>query len=96
VVFPDVMGGMKRADELGANISPEGDVLEGQWQAAPTPASMPSQPSAIEAHNQALTLDDLVLRFSAEAVLVANEGKIPGTIEELEAVEKKLVQAGAA
>lgn len=26
VVFPDIIGGMKRADEFGANITPEGDV----------------------------------------------------------------------
>lgn len=26
VVFPDVIGGMKRADEMGAEITPEGDV----------------------------------------------------------------------
>lgn len=32
VVFPDVGAGMKRADEFGANITPDGDVIEGDWQ----------------------------------------------------------------
>jgi hypothetical protein len=32
VVFPDVGAGMKRSDELGAEITAEGDVIfEGQW-----------------------------------------------------------------
>jgi hypothetical protein len=74
-------------DELGESI-PEGDTIEAQWQAAPTPAPTP----AIEAP-KGIVLDDLVQRFGAEAVLVANEGRIPGTVEELEAVEKKLAQS---
>lgn len=31
VVFPDVLGGMKRADELGADLTPDGDVVEGEF-----------------------------------------------------------------
>ena len=30
VVFPDVLGGLKRADELGADLSPAGEVIEGE------------------------------------------------------------------
>lgn len=34
VVFPDVLNGMKRADEFGADLTPDGDVIEGSWQPA--------------------------------------------------------------
>ncbi len=44
VVFPDVIGGMKRADELGAQIDREGNVIEGTW--APAPPAVPPAPAA--------------------------------------------------
>ena len=37
-----------------------------------------------------LTLDELVQEYGAEAVLVANEGKVPATVEEVQAVAEKL------
>jgi len=37
-----------------------------------------------------ITLDDLLLAFDAEAIIVANEGRIPGTDEEVLAVAQKL------
>jgi len=37
-----------------------------------------------------ITLDDLLVAFDAEAIIVANEGKIPGTDEEVLAVAQKL------
>jgi len=37
VVFPDVTGGLYQADELGADITPEGDVVDGSWQEAMEP-----------------------------------------------------------
>lgn len=40
VVFPDVIGGTKRADEFGADISPTGEVIEGSWNQV---GSQPSQ-----------------------------------------------------
>jgi hypothetical protein len=84
VVFPDLIGGMKRADELGAAISPDGDVIEGSWQevrAAPNPTPVaPATP----------TLSDLVNRYGAEAIMAANDGAIPGTDEEVVAIAAKL------
>jgi len=88
VVFPDLIGGMKRADELGAAISPDGDVIEGSWQevqTAPTPA--PAAPAPV-------TLSDLVEHHGAEAVMAANDGAIPGTDEEVAAVAAKLEANG--
>jgi len=35
VVFPDVLGGMKRTDELGGDLTPEGDTIEGSWETVP-------------------------------------------------------------
>jgi hypothetical protein len=36
VVFPDVIGGMKRTDELGADLTPDGDtIVDGEWDVAP-------------------------------------------------------------
>jgi hypothetical protein len=72
VVFPDVIGGMKRADELGADITPEGDVIDSPWK--------------IVSETPKLTLDNLVDLFGAENVLEANGGAIPGTLEEIERV----------
>jgi hypothetical protein len=86
VVFPDVIGGMKRTDELGANITPEGDtIVEGTWQPS-TPTTEPAP--AIQA--PAVTLNDLVTRYGAERIMEANGGRIPGTDEELQAVAAAL------
>lgn len=84
VVFPDVIGGMKRADELGANITPDGDVIEGQWQDV-TKAQPAPQTAAPE-----ITLADLVARYGPEAVMTANNGAIPATDAECQAVAEKL------
>lgn len=89
VVCPDILGGLKRADELGADLTPDGDVVEGSWRAVEAPAAAPA---AVEPSTPALTLNDLVARFGAEAIMQANEGKIPGTDQELQAVAAKLAQ----
>lgn len=93
VVFPDVIGGMKRADELGADLTPNGDVIEGSWRAvesAPvaTTATAPAAPATAAAPEQTLTM--LVEQFGAEAVMAANEGRIPGTDAEVAAVARVL------
>lgn len=45
VVFPDVLGGMKRTDELGADLSEAGNTIEGEWSVQPPPAPK-KQPQA--------------------------------------------------
>jgi hypothetical protein len=77
VVFPDVIGGMKRSDEMGAAITPEGDVIEGQWQA------YTEQPKSN-------LLESLVAQYGVDAILAANDGKIPSSDEEVQAVAIKL------
>ena len=99
VVFPDVTGGMKRADEYGADLTPQGDVIEGSWReveaAQPVAAAAPVGEAPAPQVEQAITLSDLVTRFGAEAVMAANEGQIPGTEAEVAEVAGKLGTANA-
>jgi len=84
VVFPDIIGGMKRADEFGADISPDGNVIT--VEARPIQPSQPQTPQA----NTATLLNDLVTKFGAMAILQANNNKLPTTTEEVEALRVKL------
>jgi hypothetical protein len=87
VVFPDVQGGMKRADEFGATVDAEGNVIEQSWKE--TPASSAYQQAAPQleepisgevtelSDNQdpepTLGIQDLIDRHGAEAVLAATQ-----------------------
>jgi hypothetical protein len=84
VVFPDVLGGLKRADELGAEIDAAGNVVDGQWSAVPTPTMTVLQPAA--AAPAPITLQQLVDQFGAEAIMATNNGQIPATQNELDDV----------
>lgn len=97
VLFPDVIGGLKRADEFGADLTPDGEVIEGSWTAAPeqpngngtgTQGSQP-EPQA-QPLDATLYLARLTKQYGAKAIIDANEGIIPGTVDELKAVEVKL------
>jgi hypothetical protein len=92
VVFPDVLGGMKRADEFGAMVNESGDVVEGQWTVQETPSTVVEQQIVVPA----VTLQELVEKYGAEAVMVACEGKIPATNEEVFTAAEKLEQNNAA
>ena len=75
----------------------EGDVIEGSWSVAPCPspaATSAAAPTA-EPPKPAITLDDLVNRFGAEAIMAANGDRIPGTDAELQAVAAALEGANA-
>lgn len=74
VVMPDITGGMKRSDELGAEITQDGDVI---WQVA-TPTT------------EQTTIGYLIDRFGIEAVLDANGGELPDTDDAIKAVADKL------
>lgn len=78
VVFPDVIGGMKRADELGADITPDGDVINGSFEVRDT------EPQDV------ITLEQLVAQYSADKVMEAAGGSIPTSQEEVELVAKIL------
>ena len=87
VVFPDVIGGMKRADELGAEIDTAGNVVDGQWTTVPTPTMTAMQPTTTA---PAVTLQQLVDEFGAEAIMAANGGQIPSSQEQLDGVAQAL------
>jgi len=86
MVFPDVLGGLKRSDELGAEIDANGNVIEGEWKTAtmttaqPQAATTPTTPSSTM---PVFTLQDLVTQYGPEAVMAANGGRIPSTEDEL-------------
>jgi hypothetical protein len=83
VVCPDLIGGLKRADELGAAIDPNGDVIEGSFKVESVEAPR------IEA-KAAVTLKDLLALSSPEHIMELNEGRIPASDEEVAAVEAAL------
>lgn len=84
VVFPDVLGGMKRVDELGADITPEGEIITTTW------AVVDSEPTTPQPPQPSTLLNELVTQFGPDKVMAANDGKIPATIEEVTAVAAKL------
>lgn len=90
VVAPDITAGMtsimKMPEQLGVELTEEGDVIEGQW----TPAAAGPVMVTMQPQPELPTLDDLLERYGAETILAANEGRIPGTDTELATVAAKL------
>jgi hypothetical protein len=103
VVFPDVIGGMKRSDELGADITPEGDV----WKSpivvdAPRPAVsmvkdepavLPQKNAVEEIPDYGYTLQKLLETVPDADVLAASNDAVPSP-DQVNAVVHKLVLAG--
>ncbi len=85
VLFPDVMGGLKRADEMGADVDTDGNVITGEWTTVAAPVEPVPAPTA-----PAPTLDELVTRYGPDVVMNAAGGIIPGTDAEVAAVAAKL------
>lgn len=95
IVFPDVIGGMKRADELGADLTADGNIVEGSWSvqgSQPTTTQPTAQPAAATVSQQqpTMTLNDLTSRYSPDEILAVNDNKIPATNEDIERVAKLL------
>jgi hypothetical protein len=90
VVFPDVIGGLKRADELGADLTAQGDVIEGSW----TVAQPVSQPEPVSVAKPRTSNPEYKKRFAElmtefddiEAIKSANGGEMPKTLDEVEQV----------
>lgn len=91
-LFPDVIGGLKRADELGADLTENGDVIEANWQPMAVSQPVVAPPAAVVTGP---TLDELVGQYGADRVMAAAGGGIPGTAEELATVAATLVAEGA-
>jgi len=92
IVFPDVTGGMYRPEELGADVDEEGAPIEGTWRIEPDDTDSASSvvdfvvnnaPATDEATPPAITLDSLIEKWGAEAIMSAMSGKIPQTEDEL-------------
>ncbi len=86
IVFPDVLGGMKRVDELGADITPDGEIIQGSWTVEP---KQPQQPQ------KQVTLQQLMNQYPAEKILEANGGTIPATPTQINDVIAKLEKEAA-
>lgn len=91
VVFPDVIGGLKRADEFGANITPDGDVIEGTWDAVPVTPTTAPEPASVPT----ITLQELLEHYTAEQIVAANQDRIPATVEECQAIMAALEASNA-
>jgi hypothetical protein len=89
VVFPDVIGGMKRADELGADLTPDGDVVEARWSVQqPAPAAPAiSEPTAPKVEAE---LNALLAQYGAEKILAASGGRLPTTLDEVRTIAAAL------
>jgi hypothetical protein len=85
VVCPDLGGGMSRPEELGAMVSADGEPV---IDATSTAVIVESKPVTSE-----WTLQALVAKFGAEAVMAANDGRIPATDAEIAAIVGKLAEA---
>lgn len=94
VVFPDVIGGLKRSDELGADLDMSGNVVDATWTpvvSSPAPIVVEAPPAAVVMNTApAVSLQDLVGQYGPEAVMQANGGRIPASDEEVAAVATAL------
>ena len=70
-------------EEIGS-----GDVIEGNWRPVPEAPAVKTAPAPDPV---AAALDDAVSRFGAEAVMTANGGAIPDTLEEVATIVTRLV-----
>jgi len=97
VVFPDVIGGMKRTDELGADLTEEGDtIIDTTWDVAPAElAPVPTAKEEPQVTNSFTTVDALLSLWTPDMIMNANGGKIPASEEECLAVAEKLGETDA-
>lgn len=95
ILFSDICGGLKRADEYGAELDTAGNVVvEGSWSPAPvspvSPAVAPPAAASPAMVTVIPTLAELLAKYPADAIIGANGGRIPGTEDELVSVQAVL------
>lgn len=78
IVFPDVTGGLKRADEYGADITIDGHVI------------VVDQQPTVKKKDTGAMLQDLLNQYQPIDILEANNNVLPSTMEEIEAIKEKL------
>jgi len=99
VVMPDIIGGMKRADEFGAMVDANGDVVEATWRPDDTNGAE-GQTQALPAQSQAaVSLNDLLAQYEPSAVMEAlrqvTGGRMPSSEAEVQQIAERL-EGGAA
>ncbi len=102
VVFPDTQGGLKRADEFGATVDHEGNVVEASWSEKPAssaykqidPQLQDPAPAPVQGTQGTIGIQDLIDSHGAEAVLVAMQkvtaGKMPDSQEQVDEIAKEM------
>lgn len=95
VLFSDICGGLKRADEYGAELDTSGNVVvDGSWTPAPAPQiASPTAPATAPSPAVVTpipTLAELLGKYPADAIIAANGGRIPGSEDELLNVQTAL------
>lgn len=91
VAAPDIIGGMKTADQYGAELTIDGDVLPGQWTDTVADDGIGVMPDVDETSTAALAVQEFIDEYGAEAVLAVNGGNIPTTLEEVDALRYKFL-----
>jgi len=91
VVFPDVLGGMKRVDELGGDISKEGEFIIEMPQTPPVPVQQGSEPSI---PSYGIDTARLIELASTEEIMAANGGQFPLTPDDVNRTVHALVTSG--
>ena len=84
VLFSDVCGGMKRADEFGADLDARGDVIDTVAYYSIEPVEKPAP------NGKAVTLNDLLAMASPEHILELNDGSMPASDGEVATVAAAL------
>lgn len=92
VLMPDVIGGLKRAEEFGATINEAGDVIDVSNLSNLSNVIEMIEPERLPSpiDRTGLSLDNLVEEYGADAVMEAAGGRIPATAEEVAEVRLKL------
>ena len=93
VVFPDVIGGMKRADEFDADLTMDGDVIDGQWSVASAATNGTTKTTTPAQETPAVMLNKLIERHGADAVLAACNNALPDTVEGIAELTQKLMDS---
>lgn len=95
IVCPDITGGLTTYLKMPEAFDSVSVDEEGNFE--PSEKVLDVQVGPVPAHTEPLpiSLNDLITRYSAEQIMAANDGKIPGTNEEIDAVAKKLAEVEA-
>ena len=99
VVAPDVTAGMVdfmiRPEQFGVALDNEGNIIEGAYRESSNRESsnqVTNTQPPVNTELVSVTLEELLDRYSAEEIMQANGGLVPGTSEELERVSNRLIQ----